>query len=399
VNSAVRRLAACHLRRSGTRVSCMGMGALLAWLWGCHNLVGWAYGASQCQVRSCTALWTRPAARDVRYPLVMPRRRFIRLLLAGLAALAIASALSACGGARVATSAGGSSGVADGGYSVLLVPETTAGWAGWCFVAVGVPGGGCGDGRQRAPVIEEHWNGGDQPQRTVGVAVTTDQVARVAIGEGRSGDVRLLGGAAVATRAEQGLPAGLRVVLARVDGSDLFGSGSGSPHFIPLSAGGSVIPQPVGETASQLMLPIPTREVTHPANPSGGICEIKLKTRSSDLSVSDGRVITEVHGYSGFVGTGFITCASASYELAGWPLQATVLLSAAHPGARPPSLMAMKPLRGHPGVFSVPDRGESTGPETEQYARRVPGAWLVVSRAKPAQRLALLERLRAVVHL
>lgn len=93
------------------------------------------------------------------------------------------------------------------------------------------------------------------------------------------------------------------------------------------------------------------------------------------------------------------TCVSASYELAGWPLRATVLLSASHPGARPPSLMAMKPLPGHPGVFSVPEVGESVGSETEQYARRVPGAWLVVSRAKPAQRLALLERLRAVVHL
>jgi hypothetical protein len=294
---------------------------------------------------------------------------------------------SGCGASVSAGAGGGSDAAAP--YKVLFVPETIAGSAGWCFGAAGA--GACGDGEQHAPVIEESWSGGGEPPKTVGVAVTTDQVARVAIGRVGSGDARVIEGT-VATRAETGLPAGLRVVVVKIN-RHLPGS-----QFIPLSANGSVIPQASGETASQLMLPIPTRKVRDPANPSGGICEIKLKTRSSDLSASDGRVITEVHGYSGFVGTGFITCASTSYNLAGWPLRATVLLSASHPGARPPSLMAMKPLPGHPGVFSVPGEEEPPGPETEQYARRVPGAWLLVSRAKPAQRLALLERLRAVVH-
>lgn len=319
----------------------------------------------------------------------------VRLLLAGVAVVASAMLVSACG-ASVSGGTGGGSGAAIP-YKVLFVPETTAGWAGWCFGAVGVPGGACGNGEQRAPVIEETWNGGDQPSETVGVAVTTDQVARVAIGRVRSGDARVVEGT-VATRAETELPAGLRVVVARVNGRNLFGSDNGPPQFIPLSASGSVIPQPSGETASQLMLPIPTRKVSDPANPSRGICEIQIKGRPSDLSASDAKVITEVHGYSGFVGDGFITCASTSYELAGWPLRATVLLSASHPGARPPSLMAMRPLPGHPGVFSVPEGGESSGPENEQYARRVQGGWLIVSKAKPAQRLALLEHLSAKVN-
>src|SRR5580704_6049184 len=31
-------------------------------------------------------------------------------------------------------------------FEVLLIPEVNAGWAGWCFVAVGVRGGACGNG-------------------------------------------------------------------------------------------------------------------------------------------------------------------------------------------------------------------------------------------------------------
>jgi hypothetical protein len=247
-------------------------------------------------------------------------------------------------------------------------------------------------------VIEETWNGGNEPPETVGIAVTTDEVARMEISEGSSIATRVGDGISVPTRAEKGLPTELRVAVVKVDGKNLFGSHVTGPYFIPLNADGQVIPQPHGETASQLILPISTRNVSDPANPSRGICEIKIRARPRGLSANGGSVITEVHSYSGFVGQGFITCASTSYELAGWPLLATVLISASHPGARPPSLPAMKPLPGHPGVFSAPG-GEEEGPEGELYARRMPGAWLLVSRAKPAQRLALLQRLRATVHL
>jgi hypothetical protein len=307
--------------------------------------------------------------------------------------------VAGCGTAAISVGSRSSGSGAETPYKVLFVPETTAGWAGWCFGVVGVTGGACGNGEQHAPVIEETWNGGEEPKETVGIAVTTNEVARVEIGEGSTMATRVGNEISVPTRTEKGFPMGLRAAVIMVDGKNLFASHTTRPYFIPLNARGAVIPQPVGETASQLMLPIPIRKVSDAANPSGGICEIRIKTRSSDLSASDGRVITEVHGYSGFVGDGFIACASTSYELAGWPLRATVLLSASHPGARPPSLMAMKPLPGHPGVFSAPVVGESAGPEAERYARRVPGAWLVVSRAKPAQRLALLKDLSVSIHL
>jgi len=107
-------------------------------------------------------------------------------------------------------------------------------------------------------------------------------------------------------------------------------------------------------------------------------------------------MVTEVPSFSGLIGRGFLSCASASYSLAGWPLLATVLVSASHPGAPPPNLPALKPIPGHPGLFEAPG---AAGEEGTLFARRVPGAWLVVSRAKAAQRLALLDRLRVVLDL
>jgi hypothetical protein len=316
--------------------------------------------------------------------------RAVRLLCASITVIVSAMLASGCGAATVSVGRGGSSGATDP-YEVRFHPEMNAGWVGWCFVDVGVRGGACGHGGNHAPVIEENWNGGEAPPETVGVAVTTNEVARVEIGEGSRAVATRVDVTSVPTRIEKGLPTGLRVVVIKIDGPHVSGA-----YCIPLNANGAMIPQSPGETASQLMQPIPTRRLSDPANPSRGICEIKTRGRPRGLSANGGSVITEVHSYSGFVGDGFITCASTSYELAGWPLLATVLISASHPGIRPPLLPEMKPLPGHPGVFSAP--GGEEGSESALYARRVPGGWLVVSKAKPVQRLALLEHLRATVH-
>ena len=280
-------------------------------------------------------------------------------------------------------------------YGVLLIPETNAGWAGWCFIAIGVAGGGCDNPPLRAPMVAENWNGEEDPPDTVGVTVTTSEVARVEVSEGNLTTASTGGRISVPTRAETGLPSGLRVAVVKIDGKNLLADGN-RPYFIPLNSRGAVVPWSQSQTADQLIQPIPTRRVPHPIAPSRGICEIKT-TDTKALAAERGSVITEVHSYSGIVGDGFITCASTSYELAGWPLMATVLISASHPGARPPSLPMMKPLLNHPGVFVTPGGG-GMGIEGELYARRVSGGWLVVGKAKPVQRLALLRRLRAVVH-
>jgi hypothetical protein len=120
-------------------------------------------------------------------------------LLAGIAImLASVVCTAGCGTADMATATGTDPGAADR-YEVLLVPETNAGWAGWCFIAIGgVQGGACDSARNHAPVIAETWSGSEEPAETVGVALTTAEVARVKVGEGVS----------VSTRAERSLPGG-----------------------------------------------------------------------------------------------------------------------------------------------------------------------------------------------
>jgi hypothetical protein len=170
------------------------------------------------------------------------------------------------------------------------------------------------------------------------------------------------------------------------------------PHFIPLDSNGAVIPQSRDEISHRLLRSLPTRAVPHPAMPSPGTCEIDVKGHPMGLTANGGSVISEVHGFTGIAGSGFITCASTSYELSGWPLLASILISASHPGAAPPSLPGMKSVPGYPGIFSAPGP-ERAGSEGELYARRVRGAWLVVGRAKSAQRLALLKDLRVTVRI
>jgi hypothetical protein len=71
-----------------------------------------------------------------------------------------------------------------------------------------------------------------------------------------------------------------------------------------------------------------------------------------------------------------------------------MLLDAAHPGATPASLLGMRLLAGHRGVFIGP------GSESGELARRIPGAWLLVSQgANISQRLTLLEHPHATLHL
>jgi hypothetical protein len=311
----------------------------------------------------------------------------MRRIVASATVILVALLAPGCGAASKAVRAGGTSGSKDP-YQVLLFPEVNAGWAGWCFFAtVDVPGdGGCAGAQHYAPVIDETWSGGENPPETVGVALTTGAVARVEISEGIS----------VPTQSEKALPPGLRAAVIKVSGRDLMGSHVHRPRFIPLSGSGAVIPQASSETASELLRAIPTRTVSHPADPAPGICEILMRARPG-LTADSGSVITEVHSYSGFVSDGFISCASTSVELAGWPLLASVLISASHPGGLPPPLPRMKPVRGHPGVFSTLAAGGSE-PENELYARRAHGGWLVVDGAKASQRLELLGDLHASIH-
>ena len=69
------------------------------------------------------------------------------------------------------------------------------------------------------------------------------------------------------------------------------------------------------------------------------------------------------------------------------------MLDAAHPGVAPPNLPGMEPLPGHPSLYEAPP---------DRFARRIPGAWLVVEEEDnigPTVPVELLERLHASLHL
>src|SRR5580704_3364817 len=94
---------------------------------------------------------------------------------------------------------------------VELLPEVNAGWAGWCIGLVG-RGAVCYGARRHPPVLAETWLGSGEPRETIGVGIATKDVARVEI---------RAAGISVPTRAEGGLPAGLRAVGIRIRGTDV----------------------------------------------------------------------------------------------------------------------------------------------------------------------------------
>ncbi len=99
-------------------------------------------------------------------------------------------------------------------------------------------------------------------------------------------------------------------------------------------------------------------------------------------------MVTELRAYTGLIGEAFMTCAKTEYLLNNWPISASVLMDAARPGRAPASLPAMRAVAGHGGTFNAP------GEEGPQVARRVRGAWLVVSNGEDQnQRLTLLAHL------
>jgi hypothetical protein len=103
--------------------------------------------------------------------------------------------------------------------------------------------------------------------------------------------------------------------------------------------------------------------------------------------------MTAVRPHADVRGREFVGCVDTSYLLDGWPIEASVLLDAEHPGPSPAALPGVRPLRGHAGMFHGP------GVEGEAVARRISGGWLVVDKGENlVQRLALLEHLRATVH-
>jgi hypothetical protein len=90
------------------------------------------------------------------------------------------------------------------------------------------------------------------------------------------------------------------------------------------------------------------------------------------------------------VGDAFVSCIDTEYRLQGVPIDAEILLNAAHPGAPVAALPYWKPVPGAQGFFR----------EGGLTARRAGDAWLLVRQGSGlAQRMRLLRHLSATVAL
>lgn len=280
------------------------------------------------------------------------------------------------------------------GREVLLLPVLRGGTAGWCITVAA--GGGCPVLRlMRGTVVAEQWTAEGASKRAEGFALTTNDVAAVAVDGSRT----------IATRHEPGLPQGLRAVVVTVRGAwapevkvpSLFGRHPHEqpehlPSFTPFDRAGMPLAQNY-EAGAFVEREVSGRNWSRPATEPAGVCELRV-THMHGLVANAGFVATHAERMEGLIGRPFFSCASTSYTLEGWPLVASVLVDAHRPGSIPAYLPAMRHIAGSLGLF---DALGSNGP---MVARRVPGAWLVVSGGEgEAQRRTLLRHLLPTVHL
>lgn len=294
----------------------------------------------------------------------------LRVLLGLAAAVSLAATACAVGGSLTAVAQH---------EVILLVPPVQAGGAGWCLVTLSdaEQHGGCAGVRARYPIIAQTLHTNNPPAEAGGVLLTAPQVAAVSIG----------GSAPLATQAEPVLPAGLRVLKWRIAGERPTSQGF-PPSITPRATDGAAIPQ-APRRGRALITFLPTENLNGPLTPRHGACSIEA-TPLPALSVKGSSVIRKLTAYEGLIGDALMECATTEYVLAHSPILASVLVAAAHPGAKPAALPDMSSVAGHAGTFAAP------GQEGPQVARRIQGGWLIVSKgAGKAQRLLLLEHLRA----
>lgn len=164
-------------------------------------------------------------------------------------------------------------------------------------------------------------------------------------------------------------------------------------HLIAWNRSGKPIPQTFTKGRA-LTFEMPVRGWSNGAPAPRGVCEIDV-SGVRGLEPQSGGVVNEVEPHADVLGREFLDCAHSYYLLnQSWPLDAYVLLDAAHPGVTPAPLPGMRPLAGHRGVFIGP------GPDNGELARPIPGAWLVVTAGEGiSRRLMLLKHLHATLHL
>jgi hypothetical protein len=279
-------------------------------------------------------------------------------------------------------------------FNVRLAPGVEVGQAGWqlFFEEHGAQTGGQGNGPALSsdPIIAGGGSGVGGSHRWTTILVTTPNVAAILL----DGKTR------VPTIPLPGLPFGYRaahIVTEVAPAEERIPPGlgrrpQGPASLVPLDARG----QPIHYKPNNLT-PVQgrVRAWEYPARTPEGSCGLRASPLPG-LTARGGKALSAVTPYPAnrvggqIVGHAFLPCVSVEYHLRGVPLQALIMLDAAHPGARAASLPDFEPVRESPGFL---DEGGLT-------ARRAGGAWLVVGQGSGvAQRVELLRHLTALVKL
>ncbi len=263
--------------------------------------------------------------------------------------------------------------------TVMLLPALDAGNAGWCLLTLQAAElGGCPPARGGYPIIAGTLSVSGSAREAVGVELMSGVVSYVSIE----------GGAPLPTKAERVLPDGLRAVVWAKRGVSPQ-SPSFPPRPTPLNKHGQVLRQtsygPSRSNGGSLLIEVPSNKVHDPGDPAPAPCVIKAP-HLSGLVIQGARVVGTIKAYGGLIGEAFLACANTEYTLAGWPMGASILVDAAHPGVVSPPLPLMRAISGYPSVFEGP------GQLGSQIARRIRGGWLVVWGGKNR-----VERLTSIV--
>jgi len=270
--------------------------------------------------------------------------------------------------------------------AVLLLPPLEAGGLGWCLRTIRqAEEEGCPAARAGAPIIAETLETSSPPPEAQGVDLTTSRVAYVSID-----------GTLLPTRTEAGLPENLRVVAWAIPGETQNSAGF-PPRPVPFDAQKNAMRQTTHGTSVRLggnglLQEVQTRTLSKAGSRSPGPCVLTASGLSKLVVASRSVIIGAIHAYRGLIGEPFLACATTSFTLNGWPIAATVLISAVHPERPPPKLPDSESIPAEQGIV------QGLGQAGEDVARRLPTGWLVVSKGEnAAQRMTLLRHLRATV--
>jgi hypothetical protein len=316
------------------------------------------------------------------------------LAVAGVAGVAgVAWALGAGGSADLAHARQvGGAGTASNrvlpaaGFNVRLSPALDGGQYGWCVGieerAGVIGGGGCATMPVTSTPLAMQLTGASVSARQESIVVlTTPQVAGILV-SGR-GHVRTL--------TLPGLPYGLRAARIVI------------PLRIRTHPGGrrglASLPEPklaALDVRGQVIAHRAVRESPTPLSRSGrGPCSLRAGGLSG-LTAQWSHVASVIRPFPGRpIGRGFFSCIDTEYYLHKWPLDAAILLDAAHPGTVPAAIPGLEPVLGERGYFN--GRGDFKG---ELTATRFGNAWLVVAGGSGlAQRIEVLRHLTPTVEL